>query len=113
MPCGSWITLPPSTTSDAPVMYDAPSDARNATAFATSSGVPGRPRGVWRPASSSAGSDEAVAIQPGATEFAVTPVRPYSSAIVRIIPSSPAFAVAYAVDPGAVTSGPVTDDTIT
>ena len=61
---------------------------------ATSSGVPGRPTGVCRPASSSSGADEAVAIQPGATELAVMPRRPYSSAIVRIIPSMAAFAVA-------------------
>ena len=41
------------------------------------------------------------------------PKRPYSSAIVRIIPSSAAFEVAYAVEPGAATSGPVTEETIT
>ena len=68
---------------------------------------------MWRPASTSSGGEDAVAIQPGAAEFAVIPDRPYSSAIVRIIPSSAPFAVAYAADPGAVTSGPVTEDTIT
>lgn len=34
---------PPSTGSDAPVMYDESSEARKATALATSSGCPGRP----------------------------------------------------------------------
>ena len=66
-------------------------------------GVPGRPIGVWCPAVSSSGVDECVAIHPGATEFAVTPNRPYSNAIVRIIPSIPAFAAAYAAEPGEVT----------
>src|SRR2546423_14543500 len=66
-------------------------------------GVPGRPTGVCLAASSSSASDDPVAIHPGATEFAVIPNRPYSSAIVRIIPSIAPFAVAYAAEPGAVT----------
>jgi hypothetical protein len=45
----SRTALPPSTTSSWPVTYDAPGDARNATAAATSSGVPDRPTGVRRP----------------------------------------------------------------
>jgi hypothetical protein len=49
---------------------------------------------VFRPASSSSGVEEAVAIQPGATEFAVMPDRPCSSAIVRISPSIAPFALA-------------------
>ncbi len=37
---------PPSTASSAPVTYEAPGDARNTTAPATSSALPKRPRGV-------------------------------------------------------------------
>jgi hypothetical protein len=47
---------------------------------------------VWRPASSSRGSDEAVAIQPGATEFTVIPAGPSSTASARMSPSTAAFA---------------------
>src|SRR2546428_7381816 len=65
---------------------------------ATSSGVPGRPTGVCRPATSSSGSDDADSIHPGATEFTVTPARPFSIAIVRIRPSMAPFAAAYAAD---------------
>ena len=45
----STTALPPSTTSSWPVTYDDPGEARNATAAATSSGVPDRPTGVPRP----------------------------------------------------------------
>jgi hypothetical protein len=41
------ITRPPSTARTWPVMNAASSDARNATALATSSVVPNRPSGVW------------------------------------------------------------------
>src|SRR6185437_1878791 len=37
---------PPSTNSVAPVMYDADSEARNSTAWATSSGLPPLPSGI-------------------------------------------------------------------
>ena len=86
---------------------------QEATAAATSSARPTRPTGVERPAVSSFSVDDAVAIQPGCTELAVTPRRPQSCASARIIPSTAAFAVEYPVEPGVVTSGPVTDETIT
>ena len=86
------MMLPPSTTSVWPVMYAASSQARKATAAATSRAVPARPTGVERPAMSSRSVDEAVAIQPGCTELAVTPPRALSCAIARIIPSTAAFA---------------------
>ena len=41
--CSSCRMLPPSTTIDWPVTYDAPGEARNAITSATSSGVPGPP----------------------------------------------------------------------
>ena len=37
---------PPSTTRIAPVTHDAAGEARNATAFATSAGLPHRPSGI-------------------------------------------------------------------
>ncbi len=55
---------------------------------------PGRPTGVDAPAMISCGVAEPVAIQPGCTEFAVTPLRPLSCASERIIPSIAALAVA-------------------
>ena len=54
---------------------------------------PARPTGVERPAVSSCSVDDAVAIQPGCTELAVTPPRPQSCASARIIPSTAALAV--------------------
>src|SRR6266436_1573458 len=63
----SFRMLPPSTTRDCPVMYEAAGDAKKHTAAATSSGVPARLRGVCNPAIRSASVDDAVAIHPGAT----------------------------------------------
>src|SRR5207248_857320 len=68
--------------------------ARPATRAACSAGVPGRPPGVSSPAARSSSVEEAVSIQPGATEFAVIPARPYSIAIVRMSPSMAALAAA-------------------
>src|SRR5882762_2535529 len=84
--------LPPSTTSDCPVMYEAAGDARKATAAATSSGVPARPIGVCSPAIRSDSVEDAVAIHPGATPLMVIPSTALSSATARIIPSIAAFA---------------------
>src|SRR5262249_30531086 len=109
----SWRILPPSTTSDCPVMYAASRDARKHTAAATSSGVPARPTGVYRAASRSDSVLEAVAIHPGATPLIVIPLRAVSSATARIIPSIPAFAAPYALEPMLLTSGPVTELTFT
>src|SRR5712675_1835501 len=94
-------------------MYEAAGDARKATAAATSSGVPARPIGVCSPAIRSDSVDDAVAIHPGATALMVLPSSALSSATARIIPSIAAFAAPYADDPRLLTSGPVTEDTLT
>jgi hypothetical protein len=80
---------------------------------ATSSGRPGLPIGVLRPATSSSSVEEPVSIQPGATELTVTPRRATSIARARVRPSIPALAAAYPDERGLATSGPVTDDTFT
>ena len=69
--------------------------------------------GVLRAATSSSPSDDAVSIHPGATELAVTPWRPYSSAIERMTPSIAPFEPPYPACRGEVTIGPVTDEIIT
>ena len=91
--------MPPSTTSDAPVMNDASSDARKSAAFASSSALPepahrdvhhppgaagrGR-RGAPRAAASGSG--------PGHSAFARMPWRAYSTAISRVIDEHAALA---------------------
>ena len=65
-------------------------------------GGPGAPDGVLRAATISSPSDDAVSIHPGATELAVTPWRPYSSAIERMTPSIAPFDLPY--PPGAARS---------
>ena len=51
-PAAAWpwapYTRPPSTAITWPEMYEASSEARKRTSGATSSGVPSRPRGIWR-----------------------------------------------------------------
>jgi hypothetical protein len=42
-----FAAMPPSTVNTAPVMNAAADEHRNSTAFAMSSGVPGRPNGTW------------------------------------------------------------------
>ncbi len=79
----------------------------------TSSGRPGRPTGVNVPATRSCGVALPVAIQPGATELTVTPDALTSIASARVSPSIPALAALYADDPGKLTSGPVTEETLT
>src|SRR3984893_14141876 len=105
--------LPPSTTRDWPVMYEAAGEAKKQTAAAISSGVPARPIGVCSPAMRSISVDDAVAIHPGATALIVMPSSAVSNATARIIPSIAAFAAPYAAEPRLLTSGPVTDETFT
>src|SRR3954452_11677391 len=105
--------LPPSTTIDWPVTYEAAGEARKAISAATSSGVPGRPTGVFAPARSSSSVEDAVAIQPGATLLTVMPLGPSSSARARVSPSTPALAAPYAAECSRATYGPVTDETFT
>ena len=74
---------PPSTRSTSPVMNEASSEARNATAAATSSGVPMRPSGYQRARRSSRSGSSArrwahasVRTVPGATALQRMPCRP-------------------------------------
>src|SRR5690606_13660324 len=71
------IASPPSTDRRAPVMNEASSEHRNATAAATSSGVPSRPSGVLSRRPSRCSSDRAavmsVVMYPGATALTRTP----------------------------------------
>ena len=83
-----------STTSNWPVMYEAPGDASHAIAEAISSGRPLRPSGTSSPSCASCGSCDPVAIHPGATALTVMPLRASSIASPRVNPSTPAFAVA-------------------
>jgi hypothetical protein len=69
--------------------------------------------GVCPPAISSSGNDEPVRIQPGATEFTVTPCRATSGASPRFSPSTAAFAAPFPTLSGIATSGPVVEDTFT
>ena len=75
--------------------------------------VPGRPIGVCSPATSSSGSADPVAIQPGLTEFTVMPCRATSMAAARVSPSSPDLPALYPALSTLVTMGPVTDETLT
>ena len=68
-----YITMPPSTTRTCPVMYVARSDARKATAAATSCGVPSLSSAICLPRPSLASGVIAavisVSMNPGATAF--------------------------------------------
>ena len=68
--------------------------ASQATAAATSPGVPLRPAGVATPSSRSSGSCDPDAIQPGATALTVIPSAAVSTAMARVRPIMPALAVA-------------------
>ena len=65
------------------------------------------------PAASSSSVEDAVAIQPGATAFTVTPCGASSSARPRISPSIPPFAAPYGPAPGIAVRGPVIEETMT
>src|ERR1051325_1169501 len=94
---------PPSTNNVAPVIYDARSDARNATALATSSALPPLPSGMSRKYSlSSIGSEKdpavrRVRISPGHTAVTRICHGPSSLAAVRNNPINPALLALYAV----------------
>ena len=64
---------PPSTVSTCPVIKSASSRSRNATAFATSSGDPSRPAGVWSTRDATVSSPSpftmSVSMTPGATQL--------------------------------------------
>ena len=84
---------PPSTCSTSPVMYEAPGEARKATAAATSSGVPKRRSGI-RPRISSAATSRmarviALSMTPGATALTRMPLDASSTARARVNPSRP------------------------
>ena len=84
--------IPPLTDRTWLVMYDAPSEYKNATAAATSSGVPIRRNGtIAARASRSAPASISVSIHPGATQFTVIRRFASSSASDFVAPISPAF----------------------
>src|SRR6516225_8806530 len=99
---------PPSTGTMAPVMPLAPSPARNAMTAATSSGRSSRPSGCSLANDSAAGSEYSralssrtgVAVDPGLTAFAVTPVPPSSAASARMKPATAALDAQYAASIG-------------
>ena len=79
-------------------MYDASSDAKNATARATSCGVPARPAGMPEHMKSLAACGMAavisVSIKPGATALTVMPRDATSRASDLVIPMRPALLAA-------------------
>ena len=81
---------PPSQVSTCPVMKSALSEARNATAWAMSSGVPKRPMGVscasWGSTSAGRASSISVRMTPGATQFTRMWVGASSAARDRVRP---------------------------
>ncbi len=89
------ISMPPFTFSTWPVIYDASSDAKNATAPASSSGVPTRPNGICFTAfclkSSLKTAVMAVSMKPGATALQVMLRELTSRAMAMVSPISPAL----------------------
>ena len=87
--------IPPSTWMIWPVMYDASSDARKATVFATCSGFPNVPAGIWLRIWFLTCSLNfcviSVSIKPGATAFTVMPRDASSFAADFVRPITPAF----------------------
>ncbi len=86
----------------------APSPARNASTAATSAGLSSRPMGCCAAKARAPGrsyrralsSRMRVAVDPGLTAFAVTPVPPSSTARARTKPVTPALAAPYAASKG-------------
>jgi len=82
---------PPSITKHCPVMYEARSEARNATVSATSSGLPMRPSAVLFKMFSTSPffipATISVSMSPGATAFTLIPIGPSSraSALVKLM----------------------------
>src|SRR5262245_8634555 len=91
----SYVYIPPFTANTCPVIYDASSDARKATAAATSSTVPSRPSGICAAQSACACSVTArvmsVSIMPGATALTVMLRDATSCARALTKPMRPAF----------------------
>ena len=87
--------MPPLIEITCPVMYAAPSEHRNATTAATSSGLPSRRIGIMR-ITSSTGTFAiiSVSIRPGATLFTVIWRFASSCASARVAPMSPALEAA-------------------
>src|SRR6266511_4252353 len=106
------MLCPQSTLMTAPVTAQARSEARNTTTAATSAGSAIRPSGCCastaRSAAAGSGcwlshsSTRYVRVKPGATALTRTLYGPQSHARLRVSPSRPAFAAAYANIPGTV-----------
>ena len=94
---------PPSINICWPFIYDACSDAKNATSAATSSGLPYRRSGIARFISTWRASGilvtASVSMVPGATQFTVMLRRPYSTAIDFDAAASAPLDAAYADRP--------------
>src|SRR5216683_1777465 len=94
-PTLAYMYMPPFTLNTSPVMYDAASLARNATALATSSAVPSRASGIAsinRALTGSPHSDVmSVSIRPGETAFTRIFREPNSLAIDLVRPINPAL----------------------
>ena len=84
---------PPSIGSATPVMNEALSESRNATAAPTSSGSPGRliACGAMSASTKSGGemSMSGVRMAFGQTQFTLTPCSPYSIAVFFVSPTMP------------------------
>ena len=87
--------IPPSTTNVAPVTNDDSSEARNRAARAISSAWPNRPTGMWtnlrsrRAGSASSSARSGVSMGPGHSALARIPFRANSTAISRVMDSTP------------------------
>src|SRR5690606_2799944 len=102
--CPRPTVMPPHTYSTWPVMKPARSSSSDATAWATSAGVPMRCTGMLARIFSVCGapggltrSNSSVAMGPGPIALTVMPSAAVSSAQVRVMPSRPALVAAYTV----------------
>ena len=100
-------------------MNDDSSDARNSAALASSSARPSRPIGMCtsrrclRSGSLMSSSSIGVAIGPGQSEFARMFWRAYSTAISRVIESTPPLLAVYAICAVAAPTSATNDATLT
>ena len=86
---GAHYIIPPLTDITCPVMYDASSEQRNRTTFATSSGLPILPMGMmFLIISTGASLIMSVSMSPGATTFTRIPFFAISDAMDRLAASA-------------------------
>src|SRR5262249_24096633 len=104
------VRKPPSAMMMQPVTWADMSDARKTAGPAMSSGLPGRPSGVWRMTMATKSGFLArasalilVSISPGPMALTRTPSLPSSAASARVKPSTPCLEVVYAAEFGQLT----------